>query len=127
MESFRFRSSNSSELKDSKSVFLQFATADLPGEVKIGYLFFHVKQYVSRPLWCFKCNRYGHVASHCRGKLCCSICSGEHKYSECSAAAPKCPKSGGAHSAIDKVCPRYKLETEILKRNCPMLIPVKHI
>jgi len=37
---FRFKSSNSSELKDSKSVFLQFTTAVLPGEVKIGYLFF---------------------------------------------------------------------------------------
>jgi len=41
---FRFRSSDSSELKDSKSVFLQFDTAVLPGEVKIGYLFFRVKQ-----------------------------------------------------------------------------------
>ena len=41
---FRFRSSDSSELKDSKFDFLQFPTADLPGEVKIGYLFFRVKQ-----------------------------------------------------------------------------------
>jgi len=47
---FRFKSSDSSELKDSKFVFLQFTTADLPGEVKIGYLFFRVKQYVPRPL-----------------------------------------------------------------------------
>jgi len=84
---FRFKSSDSSELKDSKSVFLQFTTADLPGEVKIGYLFFRVKQYVPRPLRSFKCNRYGHVAGHCRGKLRCSICGGEHKYSECSAAS----------------------------------------
>jgi len=61
---FRFKSSDSSELKDSKYVFLQFFTADLPGEVKIGYLFFRVKQYVPRPLQCFNCNRYGHVAGH---------------------------------------------------------------
>jgi len=84
---FRLKS-NSSELKDSKSVFLQFGTADLPGEVKIGYLFFRVKQYVPRPLRYFKCNHYGHVAGHCRGELRCSICGGEHKYSECSSAAP---------------------------------------
>jgi len=50
MKRFRFKSSDSSELKDSKSVFLQFTTADLPGEVKIGYLFFRVKQYVPTPL-----------------------------------------------------------------------------
>ena len=114
---FRFKSSDSSEMKEFKSVFLQCTTADLPGEEKIGYLFFRVKQYVPRPLRCFKCNRYGHVASHCRGKLRCSICGGKHKYSDCSAAAPKCPNCGGGHSAIDKVCPRYKRETEILKLN----------
>ena len=111
---FRFKSNDSSELKDSKS-FLQFATADLPDEVKIGYLFFRVKQYVPRPLRCCQCNRYRRVAGHCRGKLRCSICGGEHKYSECSAAAPKCPNFGGGHSANDKICPRYKRETEILK------------
>jgi len=51
---FRFKSSCSSELRDSKFVFLQFDTAVLPGEVKIGYLFFRVKQDVPRPLLCFK-------------------------------------------------------------------------
>ena len=56
---FRFKSSDASELKDSKSVFLQFTTADLPGEVKSGYLFFRLKQYVPRPFWCFKCNAMG--------------------------------------------------------------------
>jgi len=112
---FRFKSSDSSELKDSKSVFLQSTTADLPGEVKVGCLFSRVKQYVPRPLRCFKCNRYGHIAGHCRGKLRFSICGGERKYSECSAAAPKCPNCGGGHSANDKICPRYKRETKILK------------
>jgi len=28
---------------------------------------------------------------------------------------PKCPNCGGRHSANDKICPRYKRETEILK------------
>ena len=115
MKCFRSESSDSSELKDSKSVFLQFTSADLPGEVKIGYLIFRVKQYILRPLRCFKCNRNGHVAGHCRGKLRCSICDGEHKYSMCSAAAPKCPNCGVGHSANDKICTRYKRETEILK------------
>jgi len=27
----------------------------------------------------------------------------------------KCPNCGGGHSANDKICPRYKRETEILK------------
>ena len=50
---FHFRSGDSSELKDSKSVFLQFTTAGLPVEVKIGHMFCRAKQYVPRPLGCF--------------------------------------------------------------------------
>jgi len=94
---------------------MQFTTTDLPSEVTLGYMLFRVKQYIPRPLRCFKCNRYGHVANHCQGKLRCSICSGEHKYRECSAAAPKCPKCVGSHSANVKMFPRYQRETEILK------------
>jgi len=88
---FRFKSKDSPELQNAKSVFLQLNTSDLPGEVKLGYLFLRVKLYIPKPLRCYKCNRYGHVASHCRGKQRCSICGGEHKYNECRAAAPKCP------------------------------------
>jgi len=112
---FRSKSKDSSDMTESKSVFLQFTTADLPSEIKLGYMLFRVKQYIPRPLRCFKCNRYGHVANHCRGKLRCSICSGKHKYCECSAAAPKCPNCGGSHPAIEKICPRYQRETETFK------------
>jgi len=100
---FRYKSKDSSEMTETKSVFLQFTTAHLPCEVKLGYMLFRVKQYIPRPLRYFKCNRYGHVANHCRGKLRCSICSGEHKYSEYSAAAPNCPNCGGSHSANENL------------------------
>jgi len=40
---FRYKSSDSSEMTESKSVFLQFTTADLPSEVKLGYMLFRVK------------------------------------------------------------------------------------
>jgi len=69
------------------------------------------------------------VSNRCRGKLHCSICSGEHKYSERSAAAPICPNCGGSHSANEKIYPRYQRETEILKLQLwliyLMLMPVK--
>ena len=111
---FSFRCKESSEIRDSKSVFLQFSTADLPAEVKLGYLLFRVKQYIPKPLRCFKCNSFGHVASYCRGRERCSNCGGEDKYNECNADTAKCPNCGGNHSANDKVCPRYQRETEIL-------------
>jgi len=101
-------------LRESKSVFLQFTTADLPSEVKVGYMLFRVKQYIPRPLRCFKCNRYGHVANHCRGKLRCSICSGEHKYSE-STLLPQNVPTAVAVTLRMKICPRYQRETDIFK------------
>jgi len=126
---FRFKCKEYSEFRDSKSVFLQFSTADLPAEVKLGYLLFRVKQFIPKPLRCFKCNRFGHVASHCRGRERCSNCGGEHKYSECNADTAKCPNCGGNHSANDQICPRYQRETEILKlnlnQNCRMLTHAK--
>ena len=88
---FRFKCKESSETRDSRSLFLQFSTADLPAEVKLGYLFFRVKQFIPKPLRCFKCNRFGHVASHCTGREPCSNCGGEHKYSECNADSAKYP------------------------------------
>jgi len=84
---FSFKRKDSPELQVSKSVFLQFNTADLPAEVKLGYLFFRVKQYIPRPLRCHKCNRYGHVATHCRGKLRCSIRGAELLYISIASAA----------------------------------------
>ena len=60
---FRYKRKDSSEMTESKSVFLQLTTADLSSKVKLGYMLFRVKQYIPRPLRCFKCNRYGHVAT----------------------------------------------------------------
>jgi len=100
---FRYKSKDSSEMNRVQISISAVTSADLPSEVKLGCMLFRVKQYIPRPLRCFKCNRYGHVAKHCRGRLRCSICSGEHKYSECSAAAPKCPNCGGSHSAHENL------------------------
>ena len=112
---FRFKCKDSSEFRVSTSVFLQISTTDLPAEVRLGYLLFGIRQFIPKPLRCFNCNRFGHAASHCRGRARCSNCGGEHKYSECEADTAKCPNCGGNHSANDKTCPRYKRESEILK------------
>ena len=54
------------------------------------------------------------MANHCRVKLRCSICSGEHKYSECSAAAQNVPTAVAVTRRM-RICPRYQREIEILK------------
>jgi len=80
-----------------------------PPKSRVGYLF-KVKSYIPKPLRCFNCNRFGHVASNCRGKKCCSNCAREHEWKECSGPV-KCQNCGGEHSASDKICPRFTKES----------------
>lgn len=50
------------------SEFVQFSENELPVKVMVGYVSFHVGAYVSPPLRCSKCQRYGHTVNVCRGK-----------------------------------------------------------
>jgi len=65
----RFKNKDSSF---STTVFLQFASPQLPADVRVGYLLFKVKSYIPKPLRYFNCNHFEHVASNCRGKQRCS-------------------------------------------------------
>ena len=76
-------------------------------------MLFKVKQYIPKQFQCFKCNRYGCVANHCRGKERCSNCGGEHGWKTCTASFKQCPNCKGEHSATDKQCPRFKRETAV--------------
>ena len=99
----------------STTVFLQFSSPQLPAEVGVGYLLFGVKSYIPEPLRCFDCNRFGHVASNCRGGQRCSTCGGERVWKECSAPLEECPNCAGERGASDGVCPRYTKEAVVLK------------
>ena len=46
-----------------------------PKEVKIGYCLERVEQYVSAPLRCFKCQKYGHHREACRERQTCAKCA----------------------------------------------------
>ena len=82
---------------------------------------------------CFKCSRYNHLGSNCRGVETYPLCTGGHKLKECSASSSeyKCINcvnfnkySGNTkvcenHSSLDKSCPslqavimKYKLNTD---------------
>lgn len=81
------------------------------GEVIIDF----IKVRVERELditRCFKCNRFGHVAKHCRetGETC-PRCGKQHKVRECESAmfdCVNCLRAGltdRRHAASDKACP----------------------
>jgi len=57
------------------------------------------------PLRCFKCQRIGHVAAVCRGKIRCVKCGGEHEFDKCTEVnGLKCCNCGGPHSAAYGGC-----------------------
>ncbi|KAK6988264.1 hypothetical protein R3P38DRAFT_2573475, partial [Favolaschia claudopus] len=53
-----------------------------------------VEKYRPRPSQCFKCFRFGHIASQCHSKAVCGTCAGPHPTSECRCPNAKPCKSG---------------------------------
>lgn len=47
---------------ESLSVLLEFQDSILQDKIKIGCMIFPVMPYVPPPLWCYKCQRHGHIA-----------------------------------------------------------------
>lgn len=94
------------------TVFLTFSNLikSVPESIKIGYIHCKVHEFIPQPLRCFKCQRFGHVASGCRGKEKCLTCGGEHNVRTCETENQKCSNCGGSHKANSKECPVYQKE-----------------
>ncbi|GFW63665.1 uncharacterized protein TNCV_4329531 [Trichonephila clavipes] len=85
----------------------------LPSTIKAGYLNCKIRSYIPNPLRCFKCQRFGHSQTACRGQLTCSRCASVgHASSDCS-LEQKCVNCSQPHSADSKLCPKWKIEKEI--------------
>ena len=112
---FKSKTLDNSQMQNSTTVLLHFTCSDLLDVVTIGLMTFKTSLYIPRPLRCYKCNRFGHVASKCKNKDRCSQCGGDHPRSSCNHPVKKCVNCGGNHSAADRTCPRYKKEAEIIK------------
>lgn len=101
---------------DSMSVMIQFEGNTLPIKVKLGFMSFSVREYIPPPLRCFKCQRMGHVANACKGKMRCAKCGGEHEYGKCEEGTEiKCCNCGEGHSAAYAGCPIQQEAREIQK------------
>ena len=65
---------------------------------------------------CFKCQRFGHLAAQCRGKLRCAKCGSEHEYGQCGDNTElKCCNCGGQHSVAYGGCVKQKEAKEVQK------------
>ncbi|GBN95356.1 hypothetical protein AVEN_251744-1 [Araneus ventricosus] len=102
------------QLLNTKHLVLTFDSAKLPEQIKAGYMRLSVRAYIPKPLRCFKCQRFGHSKTSCRGTLTCARCAEVgHDSSQCT-AAEKCVNCKNAHTSFSRTCSVWKLEKEII-------------
>ncbi|GFV86008.1 uncharacterized protein TNCV_203881 [Trichonephila clavipes] len=96
-----------------KHLILTFNRPKLPTTIKAGYLNCKNRPYIPNPLRCFRCQRFGHSQTSCRGQLTCSRCaSAGHSSTDCT-LEPKCINCSPSHLSNSQLCPKWKLEKQI--------------
>lgn len=100
--------------RETGSILLEFEGEYLPSKVYLGYIAYSVREYIPKPLRCFKCQRFGHTAAVCKGKVRCPRCGEDHEYDKCGKKMqPKCCNCGGEHSVTYAGCRIMKREMQI--------------
>ncbi|XP_023214774.1 uncharacterized protein LOC111617717 [Centruroides sculpturatus] len=101
------------KLIPTKHLILTFNKLTLPSFITAGYLRCPVRPYVPNPLRCFKCQRFGHSQTSCRGKSVCAQCGTEgHNSTECT-GTPCCVNCKDEHPSYSRKCPAWQREKEI--------------
>ncbi|GBN80475.1 hypothetical protein AVEN_52563-1 [Araneus ventricosus] len=102
------------QLLNTKHLILTFDSAKLPEHIKAGYMRLSVRAYIPNPLRCFKCQRFGHSKTSCRGTLTCARCAEVgHESTDCT-LAEKCVNCKGEHTSFSRNCSAWKQEKEII-------------
>jgi len=118
------------EKVETESVLVEFETKEVPKEVYYGFMRYSIREYVPKPMRCYNCQEFGHMAKVCKGKRRCARCSGDHEYGKCGAEVrPKCCNCGGNHSVAFWGCEVMKKEVKVqqikLKENISYVEAVK--
>lgn len=103
---------------------LTFASTTLPNHIMIGYEKTNARQYIPTPLRCNNCFRFGHTFKVCKNEKTCFNCGSQHHVNEeenesctnsigcINCSVNKLPSN--SHSSIDKKCPIYLKQQEII-------------
>ncbi|GBN25131.1 hypothetical protein AVEN_220667-1, partial [Araneus ventricosus] len=102
------------QLLNTKHLILTFDSNKLPEHIKAGYMRLSVRTYIPNPLRCFKCQRFGHSKTSCRGTLTCARCAEVgHESTDCT-RTEKCVNCKGEHTSFYRNCFAWKQEKEII-------------
>lgn len=100
--------------KASPVVRVAFAGKMAPQHVKVGLVRTTVIPYRARPLQCYKCHKFGHIAVACAAEFqICYQCGQSHE-GACE-ATPSCVNCRGNHTSNATECPVKQRETEIMR------------
>ncbi|GFU97987.1 uncharacterized protein TNCV_3150281 [Trichonephila clavipes] len=83
----------------------------LPTTIKAGYLNCKIRPYIPNPLRCYKCQKFGHFQTSCRGQLTCSRCASVgHSSMDCTLepVCVNCTESYPSNSIKFKVMPEME-------------------
>lgn len=110
----RLKTKKNGILVDTPGHILTFNSPNLPKKIDIAiYKRVEVRPYIPPPMKCFRCQKFGHVASKCTNIEICICGKPKHpKIIVCSKPF-KCPYCEGEHLSTDKRCPTYTFEKSI--------------
>ena len=111
----RFTKKSEGKILHLNTYLLTFAKTSVPSHIYIGPYRIKVDTYVPNPTRCFKCQKFGHGKSSCRGTEKCVRCSEEgHSSFDCGGQV-KCSNCGSDHMANSRNCSFYIKELNIQK------------
>ncbi|GFW75347.1 putative RNA-directed DNA polymerase from transposon BS [Trichonephila clavipes] len=85
-----------------KHIILTFNSPKTPTTIKAGYLNCKIRPYILNHLRCFKCQRFGHSQTSCRGQHTYSRCASVgHASTDCS-LNPKCNNCSESHQERER-------------------------
>ncbi|GBO19637.1 hypothetical protein AVEN_101385-1 [Araneus ventricosus] len=110
------------QLLNTKHLILTFDSAKLPENIKAGYMRLSVRTYIPNPLRCFKCQRFGHSKTSCRGTLTCARCAEVgHESTDCTRTENISSNNQLANDSTAKASPPI---TNLPIPSSPSVVPV---
>ncbi|KAG1677308.1 RNA-directed DNA polymerase from mobile element jockey [Nymphon striatum] len=96
------------------TIIFTFNTPEPPKSIKAAYLNIKVERYIPNPLRCFKCQKFGHHQTSCKGEAACGKCGGANHSDDSCENAPLCLNCKGAHPSFSRECPNFILEKQVV-------------
>ncbi|XP_062616032.1 uncharacterized protein LOC134277735 [Saccostrea cucullata] len=119
----RFMKKRNDNIEATNTYLLTFCSPTLPTNIKVGLYVMKIEMFVPNPLRCFKCQRFGHGQSNCKGNDTCFRCGEEGHDGKGCQKDLKCKNCKGDHMASSKQCPIWLKEKEIQKVKTEKRIP----